>query len=82
MQLYKGSIKIFSNRKTFLEGSLALMADKVKEHVAGLEPDHVCAVWELGIAQSHPQHYCLLSARPQDGGGHQPVLGHALSGHM
>ncbi len=30
-------IKIFSNRTTFLEGCLALMEEKLKQQVAGLE---------------------------------------------
>jgi hypothetical protein len=37
VQLYRGSIKIFSNRSSTLEGGLALMEGKAKEQVAGLE---------------------------------------------
>ncbi len=37
VQLYRGPIKIFTNRNSSLEGSLALMEDKAKEQVAGLE---------------------------------------------
>jgi hypothetical protein len=37
MQLYRGTIKIFSNLTTSLEGGMALMEDKLKEQVAGLE---------------------------------------------
>jgi hypothetical protein len=37
VQLYKGLIKIFSNRSNTLEGSLALMEDRPKEQVARLE---------------------------------------------
>jgi hypothetical protein len=33
----QGAIKIFSNRSSTLEGSLALMEDRAKEQVAGLE---------------------------------------------
>jgi hypothetical protein len=36
-QLYRGPIKIFANRSSTLEGGLALMEDKAKEQVAGLE---------------------------------------------
>jgi hypothetical protein len=37
VQLYRGSIKIFYIWTTSLEGGLALMEDKLKKHVAGLE---------------------------------------------
>jgi hypothetical protein len=37
VQLYRGLIKIFSNRSNTLEGGLALMEDRAKEQVAGLE---------------------------------------------
>jgi hypothetical protein len=37
VQLYRGPIKIFTNRSSTLEGGLALMEDKAKEQVAGLE---------------------------------------------
>ncbi len=37
VQLYRGPIKIFSNRSSTMEGGLALMEDKAKEQVAGLE---------------------------------------------
>ncbi len=37
VQLFKGMIRIFSNHTASLEGGLALMEDKVKEQVAGLE---------------------------------------------
>jgi hypothetical protein len=37
VQLYWGSIKIFSNWSRTLAGGLALMEDKAKEQVAGLE---------------------------------------------
>jgi hypothetical protein len=37
VQLYRGPIKIFSNHSSTLEGGLALMEDRAKEQVAGLE---------------------------------------------
>jgi hypothetical protein len=37
VQLYKGPIKIFSNRSTSLESGLALMEEKLKEQMGGLE---------------------------------------------
>ncbi len=37
VQLYRVPIKIFSNHSSTLEGGLALMEDKAKEQVAGLE---------------------------------------------
>ncbi len=37
VQLYRGPTKIFSNRSNTLEGGLALMEDRPKEQVAGLE---------------------------------------------
>ncbi len=37
MQLYRGPIKIFSNRFTSLEGGQVLMEGKMKEQVAELE---------------------------------------------
>jgi hypothetical protein len=37
VQLYRGPIKIFSNRSNTLQGGLALMEDQPKEQVAGLE---------------------------------------------
>jgi hypothetical protein len=37
VQLQRGPIKIFSNRSSTLEGGLALMEDKAKEQLAGLE---------------------------------------------
>jgi hypothetical protein len=37
VQLYRGPIKIFSNRSSTLEGGLALIEDKAKEQVASLE---------------------------------------------
>jgi hypothetical protein len=52
VQLYRGPIKIFSNRTSSLEGGLALMEDKVKEQVAGLELGMMfvlCGNWALPI---------------------------------
>ncbi len=37
VQLYHGLIRIFSKHTANLEGSLALMEDRVKEQVAGVE---------------------------------------------
>jgi hypothetical protein len=41
VQLYHGLIRIFSNHTSSLEGSLALMEDRVREQVAGLELRHM-----------------------------------------
>jgi hypothetical protein len=47
VQLYHGLIRIFSNHTASLEGSLALMEDRVKEQVAGLELGHMFMLFML-----------------------------------
>jgi hypothetical protein len=46
-------IRIFSNHTASLEGGLALMEDKVKEQVAGLELQHMLVLWGYLALRSH-----------------------------
>jgi hypothetical protein len=56
VQLYRGSIKIFSNRITSLEGGLALMEDKLKKHVGGLEVGTMFVLCGGGAQGQHQPH--------------------------
>ncbi len=54
VQLYRGPIKIFTNRNSSLEGSLARMEGKAKEQVAGVGDD-VHVVLEFCPAHTRPE---------------------------
>jgi hypothetical protein len=45
VQLYRGPIEIFSNRSNTLEGGLALMEDRAKKQMAGLELGTLFVLW-------------------------------------
>jgi hypothetical protein len=53
LQLYKGMNRIFSNHMASLEGGLALMEDKVKEEVAGLELHHMFLLCGNSTLRTH-----------------------------
>jgi hypothetical protein len=56
VQLYRGPIKIFSNWSSTMEGGLALMEDKAKEQVAGLEG--MMSGWRLLQGRTTPIASC------------------------
>ncbi len=53
VQLYRGMIRIFSNHTASLEGGIALMEDKVKEQVAGLELQHMFVLCGNSALRTH-----------------------------
>ncbi len=53
VQLYRGMIRIFSNHMSSLEGGIALMEDKVKEQVAGLELQHMFVLCGNSVLRTH-----------------------------
>jgi len=53
VQQYKGMIRVFSNHTASLEGGLALIEDKLKEPVAGLELYHMFMLCGILALRTH-----------------------------
>ncbi len=65
IQLYRGMIQIYSNHTMNLEGSVALVEDKVKDQVAGLELGHMFVLWGNSALRTHIANIAVFAHQDQ-----------------